>query len=115
MPSDKAKSSSDDGGGSGSNSGCAGLMNPMGMMGGGMNPMAMMGGGMGMMPGMTPSASPSSGPELVMQALQDFPSDLAADPRGFLLRCAVPGQLAGALQGEGGAGVKEVQDFTSAT
>mmetsp|Transcript_37030 Transcript_37030/g.78724 ORF Transcript_37030/g.78724 Transcript_37030/m.78724 type:complete len:128 (-) Transcript_37030:54-437(-) len=77
--------------------GMGGMGNMMGDMMGSMN-------GMGMMPGA----------ELVMQAVQELPAKALKDPRGFLLRCAVPSQLAGAIEGEGGSTRKEVEDFTGA-
>mmetsp|Transcript_66369 Transcript_66369/g.144648 ORF Transcript_66369/g.144648 Transcript_66369/m.144648 type:complete len:176 (+) Transcript_66369:1-528(+) len=53
-----------------------------------------------------------AGPELVMQAVKDLPAEMASDPRGFLLRCAVPSSLAGALRDR--AGVEEIEGFTDA-
>mmetsp|Transcript_38130 Transcript_38130/g.121160 ORF Transcript_38130/g.121160 Transcript_38130/m.121160 type:complete len:111 (-) Transcript_38130:39-371(-) len=50
------------------------------------------------------------GAELVMQAVKDLPPNVAADPRGFLLRCAVPGKLAAALLGN----CAPVEKFTGA-
>lgn len=97
------------------------MMNPMmGMMM--MNPMAammnaMMGGmgdmsAMGGMDAMAAMAGQGMGSELVMQAVKDLPPDVAADPRGFMLRCALPGQMVGPLVGQGGSGAREVQEFT---
>merc|ERR1719203_794294 len=72
-----------------------------------MNPMAAMMGGMG------GGAGPAvSGPQLVLQAAKELSPEVAADPRGFMLRCALPGHMVGALIGQGGAGTKEVQEFT---
>lgn len=52
------------------------------------------------------------GPNTVMQAVKDLPSYISQDPRGFLLRCAIPGVLASRLIGQDGSGLREVQDLT---
>mmetsp|Transcript_64968 Transcript_64968/g.174664 ORF Transcript_64968/g.174664 Transcript_64968/m.174664 type:complete len:435 (+) Transcript_64968:82-1386(+) len=103
-----------------------GMMNPMAMMGcGGMCDMGMTGmggmsgGGGAMCSGGGAMGSPSrggfgggGGPDLVMRAVQEMPPEMAADPRGFLLRCAVPTSLAIALAGPNGSGLQEVSQFT---
>merc|ERR1719401_2623911 len=38
------------------------------------------------------------GKEMVMHVMDDMPSWMTQDPRGFILRSAVPGQMAGILQ-----------------
>jgi len=89
----------------------------MGAMGGGM-PMGAMGGpgmaaGMGMGPGMGNGMGHgmmfsgmgaggkdnfSMGRELVMNVMDDMPPFVSQDPRGFVLRSAVPTQMVGLLQ-----------------
>merc|ERR1719330_1273241 len=100
--------------------GNGGMMNPMmAMMGGGMPGMGdtmSSSGGIGSAGtfGMDASTASSGGQgaEMVIRAVKDLPPDVAADPRGFMLRCALPGHMVGALIGQGGSGTKEVQDFT---
>merc|ERR1740121_2370563 len=74
-----------------------------------------MGGGMGggMMGGMMGGPG-TQGQNLVMSAAQELSPEVAADPRGFMLRCALPGQMIGKLMGQNDASAKEVQDFTGA-
>merc|ERR1711865_575552 len=50
-----------------------------------------------------PSAQP------ILRALDDLPPEAAEDPRGFLLRCALPGAIAGLLGGPDGSKFKEVE------
>eukprot|EP00927_Polykrikos_kofoidii_P050366 TRINITY_DN44283_c0_g1_i1.p1 TRINITY_DN44283_c0_g1~~TRINITY_DN44283_c0_g1_i1.p1 ORF type:complete len:168 (+),score=36.24 TRINITY_DN44283_c0_g1_i1:63-506(+) len=90
-----------------------GGMMPMGCFQG-MTPMSMAAGSPAFASGATLNALPD-GPEVVMRALQDLPSDMAADPRGFMLRCALPGVLAQALASGGtDSAMEEVQRFTAA-
>merc|ERR1740121_1632185 len=72
-----------------------------------------MGGGMvgGMMGGMMGGPG-TQGHNLVMSAAQELSPEVAADPRGFMLRCALPGQMIGKLMGQNDASAREVQDFT---
>merc|ERR1740129_889823 len=58
------------------------------------------------------ASSGAQGADMVIRAVKDLPPDVAADPRGFMLRCVLPGHMVGALIGQGGSGTKEVQDFT---
>merc|ERR1719433_1800873 len=72
----------------------------------GMGMMGMLGGEAGTMGDESSSGATS---ELVVQAVKDLPPGVAADPRGFLLRCAVPGPFAGSLLNKGGS----VQEMTN--
>merc|ERR1712106_467005 len=110
------------------------MMGGMGNMGGGMPMMGGMGnmGGMPMMGGMDGSAGgmmpitngsmgrkpqlsmaslpPSAQP--IVRAIDDLPQEAAEDPRGFLLRCALPGNISGLLGGPDGAKFREVEAST---
>merc|ERR1719272_2717654 len=52
------------------------------------------------------------GAQTIMQALGDLPPEAAEDPRGFLLRCALPGSIAGRLGGKDGSSITEVEAST---
>merc|ERR1712050_65986 len=52
------------------------------------------------------------GAQTIMQAIDDLPPEAAEDPRGFLLRCALPGGIAGRLGGKDGSSIREVEAST---
>merc|ERR1712232_543497 len=52
------------------------------------------------------------GAQTIMQAIDDLPPEAAEDPRGFLLRCALPGGIAGRLGGPDGSSIREVEAST---
>mmetsp|Transcript_22543 Transcript_22543/g.49832 ORF Transcript_22543/g.49832 Transcript_22543/m.49832 type:complete len:164 (+) Transcript_22543:3-494(+) len=58
-----------------------------------------------------PSSNPS-GVDILTQALMLIPPQVAQDPRGFALRCAVPDRLVGGLLGPRGMVAKEVCEWT---
>mmetsp|Transcript_65776 Transcript_65776/g.106050 ORF Transcript_65776/g.106050 Transcript_65776/m.106050 type:complete len:146 (-) Transcript_65776:207-644(-) len=87
--------------------GMGGMGGGMGGMGGGMGGgnmgggMTGMGGGMGMgMEGMGGGmgGSVDPGAEMVMHVMEDMPEFVTQDPRGFVLRSAVPASMATVLQ-----------------
>merc|ERR1719198_805337 len=76
--------------------------------------MALMDGGKGCMGKsaamVTSPLPPSTQP--IMKAIDDLPPEAAEDPRGFLLRCALPGGIASRLGGGDGSNIKEVEVST---
>merc|ERR1711988_2029499 len=52
------------------------------------------------------------GAQTIMKAIDDLPPEAAEDPRGFLLRCALPGGIAGRLGGKDGSSIQEVETMT---
>lgn len=57
-------------------------------------------------------ASLPAGAQTIMKAIDDLPAEAAEDPRGFLLRCALPGTIAGRLGGNDGSSIREVEAST---
>jgi len=53
-----------------------------------------------------------AGAQTIMQAIDDLPPEAAEDPRGFLLRCALPGGIAGRLGGNDGSSIRQVEAST---
>jgi len=105
--------------GGGMGSGIGSMVNPMAAMGGSMG--MGMGGGMGGMMGSSTGPSMggggtlgSSSVEILMASLRMIPPQVAQDPRGFSLRCAVPNRLVGGLLGRGGCVAREIREMTGA-
>merc|ERR1719486_1073476 len=96
-----------------------GMGAPMGgpMMGGmpGMMGMPMAGNGVSMSgcgTGKAAAADAPPGTQAIMKAIDELPPEAAEDPRGFLLRCALPGGIASRLGGGDGSNIKEVEVST---